>query len=199
MPYVATGGVDPGICRFAVDHGIDLTRGARDAMIYLSTNRAPRFATMRGLINMTTYTTRTLSEAVIGADDKASTRTLRKFLRADITAKGGKVGIDTPGKGGRYTLDMNKRELNALIKRFAAWQVAEEEAKTKRAAELAAKGAIILPADDASDEDALAENEESDKGVEGPSDEEIAAMIADGDDEAIEDEEEEEEIEGESF
>lgn len=155
-------------------------------MIYLSTNRALRFATMKGLIIMTAYSTRALSEAVIGSDDKASTRTLRKFLRADAVAKGGKVGIDTPGKGGRYTLDLNKRELTALAKRFAAWQVAEEEAKAKRAADLAAKGAIILPTDDSSDEDALAENEESDNAPEGPSDEEIAAMLSDEDDSDIE-------------
>lgn len=135
---------------------------------------------MKGLIIMTTYTTRTLSEAVIGDDGKASTRTLRKFLRDDTVAKGGKVGIDTPGKGGRYTLDMNKRELTALIKRFTAWQVAQEEAKAARAADLAAKGVIETPApiEDETDND--------DTAPEGPSDEEIAAMLSDEDDSDIE-------------
>lgn len=116
---------------------------------------------------MTTYTTRTLAEAVIGDDGKAATRTLRKFLRDDTVAQGGQVGIDTPGKGGRYALDMKATELRAMKKRFAAWQVAQEEAKAARAALLADKAPIEDEADD------------TDKKVEGPTDEEIAELIAD--------------------
>jgi hypothetical protein len=140
---------------------------------------------------MTTYTTRDLATEVIGDDSKAATRTLRKFLRDRATEAGGTVGVDTPGKGGRYVLDFTKPQLRKLIKDFGTWQVAQEEAKAARAALLAAKGeAIILPTDDSADEEALAANEESDNGAEGPSDEEIAAMLSD---------DEEIDIEGESF
>lgn len=148
-------------------------------MIYLSP--PTEGGTAKGLIKMTAYTTRALAIEVIGDDSKTATRTLRKFLRDDTTAKGGKVGIDTPGKGGRYSLDLTKPQLRKLIKDFKLWEVAQEEAKAKRAADLAAKGAIILPADDSTDEEALATNEESDNAPEGPSDEEIAAMLSDDD------------------
>lgn len=161
------------------DLGIDLTGGAGDAMI----NASPpaRGKTTKGLIKMTTYTTRTLSTEVIGADDKTATRTLRKFLRDDTVAKGGKVGIDTPGKGGRYTLDLKAAELRSLKKRFAAWQVAQEEAKAARAA---------LLADNAPKADETPESpieDDTDTALEGPSDEEIAAMLSDDDTEDIED------------
>lgn len=127
---------------------------------------------------MTAYTTRTLATEVIGDDGKAATRTLRKFLRDDTTAKGGTVGIDTPGKGGRYALDMNKRDLTSLKKRFAAWVIAQEEAKAARAA---------LLADKTPEEPIEDEAPEGDIPAEGPSDEEIAAMISDDDEGDIED------------
>lgn len=139
--------------------------------------------TTKGLIIMTTYTTRTLAEAVIGDDSKASTRTLRKFLRDDATAKGGKVGTDTPGKGGRYALDLTKVQLRKLIKDFAAWQVAQEEAKAARAALLADK-AKTPETDTTPIEDDTDEGDNDDNAldtVEGPTDEEIAEMIADED------------------
>lgn len=84
-----------------------------------------------------TYTTRDLANALIGKDDKGATREVRKFLRADTVARGGKVGTDTPGKGGRYTLEFTKRDLNALKKKFIAWQAEQAEAKKARAAALA--------------------------------------------------------------
>ncbi len=127
---------------------------------------------------MTTYTTRALAEALLGDDTKTATRTVRKFLRDELGE--GKAVV---GKGGRYALDYNKRELTALTKKFKAWETAQEEAKVVRAAEMKAKAttaAIILP-DDSTDEDALAENEASDNGAEGPTDEEIAAMLSDDD------------------
>jgi hypothetical protein len=46
-------------------------------------------------------------------------RTLRKFLRSEVVEAGGKVGEDTPGKGGRYSLEA--RSFNSLQKRFTAW------------------------------------------------------------------------------
>lgn len=121
---------------------------------------------------MPTYTTATLAEALGLGEGKSATRELRKFLRTDFKAR----EVATPGKGGRYAIDLTKRDLTAMGKRLAAWQKAEAEAKAARAALLAGKvdstpeaapASIEDDADDASDE------------VAGPSDEEIAAMLAD--------------------
>lgn len=49
-------------------------------------------------------------------------RTLRKFLRQEVTDAGGKIGEDTPGKGGRYQLEA--RSFASLQKRFKAWSEA---------------------------------------------------------------------------
>ncbi len=146
---------------------------------------------------MTTYTTRTLAaklltDEVVDANPKAATREVRKFLRADTVAKGGKVGIDTPGKGGRYTLDLKVADVKAMAKRFAAWQVAEEKAKAERAALKAAQAASPIEVADATDEDPTDEapeatdedlDDDASDEVAGPSDEEIAAMLSDEDDE----------------
>lgn len=59
-------------------------------------------------------------------------RTLRKFLRKDTVAQGGKVGEDTPGKGGRYSLDA--KSLRSLKVRFDAW-VAANAAKAEEVTE----------------------------------------------------------------
>lgn len=126
---------------------------------------------------MTTHTTRTLAQEIIGDDSKGATRELRKFLRADAVAKGGKVGVDTPGKGGRYTIDLNKRELTAMTKRFKAWQVQQEEEAAKRAeARNTAKATESPIAVEADTED---EGDTSLDTVEGPTDEEIAEMLTD--------------------
>lgn len=131
---------------------------------------------------MTAYTTRALAIEVIGKDDKAATRTLRKFLRDDVTAKGGKVGVDTPGKGGRYTLDLTKPQLRKLIKDFAAWQVAQEEAKATRAALLADKSPKVEEEPIEVEEEPIeVESDIEVEAPEGPSDEEIAAMLSDED------------------
>lgn len=153
------------------DHGIDLTKGAGDAMIYLSTNRAPRFAPRdEGLINMTLYTTKTLATEVIGADTKAATRTLRKFLRDELPRE------EQPGKGGRYALNYTKPQLKALTKKFTAWETAQEAAKVARAAEMAkAAETTTAPITEESDIE--------DNPVTGPTDEEMAEMLAEGDDE----------------
>lgn len=125
---------------------------------------------------MTAYTTRDLAAALIDdADDnpKAAGRTLRKFLRAEAVSNGGAVGVDTPGKGGRYTIELNKRELTAMGKRFAKWAEAEEEAKAARAAlkaELATK--VPAPVEDA---------DEAEDAYEGPSDDDIASLLEDDD------------------
>lgn len=133
-----------------------------------------------------------LGDEAIETNKKAATRTTRRFLR-DTLGEGKAV----VGKGGRYNLPYTKREVTALKKKFDTWKAADEEAKAQRAEALAAtrKGkdadeAIILPADNEIDDEALAENEASDA---GPSDDEIAAMMiefnAEDDTELIEDDE----------
>lgn len=51
---------------------------------------------------------------------ETTARTLRKFLRADES------GIESVGKGSRYALPSAKREVNALRKRFTAWDEARK-------------------------------------------------------------------------
>jgi predicted transcriptional regulator len=72
----------------------------------------------------TTFTVKEVAEK-LGTD----ARTLRKFFRAEATEKGGKIGEDTPGKGGRYSIEA--RQVPSLNKRFAAWS----EAHTRKADE----------------------------------------------------------------
>lgn len=133
---------------------------------------------------MTTYTTRTLAEKIMPTDAedniKGATRTLRKFLR-DMLGEGKAV----VGKGGRYSLEYNAKEITALKKQFKAWTITQEEEKAKRAAlreEINATRAAATVEDDAEDDinqdhsDTTAEYD-----AEGPSDEEIAAMLSDDD------------------
>jgi len=122
----------------------------------------------------TVYTTRALAEELIGDDSKGSTRELRKFLRDDMGQ--GKAVV---GKGGRYALELNKTQVKAMAKRFAAWQAKQEEEKAKRA-EL--RNAPKMDNEDNTD-DAPIEviEDEAPTELEGPSDEEIAAMLADED------------------
>lgn len=123
---------------------------------------------------MTAYTTRDLAAALIDdAEDnpKAAGRTLRKFLRTDFAAR----DLQTPGKGGRYALELNKRDLTAMAKRFAAWSAKEAEEKAARAAlkaELAAKPAPVVEEADEVEDDTY----------EGPTDDDIAALISDDED-----------------
>jgi hypothetical protein len=125
-----------------------------------------------------TYTTRTLAEAMIpDADDniKQATRTLRKFLRDELGE--GKAVV---GKGGRYALEYGAPELRALKKKFAAWEIAQAEAKAARAAALEAAKTPATPEialNDANDD----ESDNDDNAPEGPSDAEIAAMLSDDD------------------
>lgn len=135
-----------------------------------------------------TYTTATLTAALMGDDAtatpaarKANTRTVRKFLRDELG--GGKAVV---GKGARYALEYGAPELRAMKKKFAAWEIAQEEAKKARAAALeaakTAKAEEIAPEPAESDNaDDAPEGDDSDELPEGPSDEEIAAMIADED------------------
>ena len=73
---------------------------------------------------MATMTTKEAAEK-LGTEP----RTLRKFLRSETVEAGGTVGEDTPGKGGRYSLEA--KEFRSLQKRFTAWS----EAHTRSADE----------------------------------------------------------------
>jgi hypothetical protein len=53
--------------------------------------------------------------ALIGVHPK----TFRRFMRARVTAKGGQVGVDTPGSGGRYAIPA--AEVDDLVEAFAEW------------------------------------------------------------------------------
>jgi len=60
-------------------------------------------------------------------------REVRKFLRS-ITPKD-----EQPGKGSRWALEGNKREVTKLAKQFADWKAKQEEARAQREAEAAAE------------------------------------------------------------
>jgi hypothetical protein len=132
---------------------------------------------------MTTYTTATLANEIMPdaaeKNIKGATRILRKFLRDELGE--GKAVV---GKGGRYALDYNKRELTALKKKFAAWEIAQEEAKAARAAALEA--AKSPKAQEVPETDIEDDAPEGDEALEGPTDEEIAEMLSDDDESADE-------------
>jgi hypothetical protein len=74
---------------------------------------------------MASLTTKEISEK-LGTEP----RTLRKFLRAEVLEQGGKIGENTPGKGGRYSIEA--KEFRSLQKRFEKWS----EAHTRSADEI---------------------------------------------------------------
>lgn len=135
-----------------------------------------------------TYTTADLAAAIIGEDKveenrKSATRTLRKFLRDDMNE--GKAVV---GKGGRYALELNKTQVKAMAKRFAAWEAKQEADKAARAelkAAQAPKKSVNAIADDAvkggDTVNSIADEELEDDTDEatGPTDDEIAAMLED--------------------
>jgi predicted transcriptional regulator len=56
-------------------------------------------------------------------------REVRKFLRSDAKAR----NAATPGKGARYAIE--KREVRALVKRFATWDEARKADKVEESTE----------------------------------------------------------------
>ena len=94
--------------------------------------------------------------ATLAAALDTTPRTLRKFLRSADS------GIDSVGKGSRYTLPSTKREVNALTKRFNAWQEGQDAKKAPK---------VIDEAPAAPEVEDAPEVE-----VEGPTDEEIMAL-----------------------
>lgn len=53
-------------------------------------------------------------------------RTLRKFLRATTPKE------NHPGKGSRWVLEGNKRDIARYQKQFAEWTAAQEKARAER-------------------------------------------------------------------
>lgn len=94
--------------------------------------------------------------AEVAAKFDTTPRELRKFLRADAAA----TGAPTPGKGSRYAVE--GKALAPLKKRFKAWGAAQAEAKASKAEAPAVE--VI--------------EEELDTELDGPTDEEIAALEA---------------------
>lgn len=132
---------------------------------------------------MTQYNTATLAAAIIGEDQvdlnkKAATRTLRKFLRDETS------GVDGVGKGGRYTIELKAAELRAMTKRFAAWEAKQEAEKAARAelreAQAPKKIEVAEVIEDDTDEVDADDSIDAFE-VDGPTDDEIAAMLEDDD------------------
>lgn len=61
----------------------------------------------------------------LAADFDTTPRELRKFLRSADS------GIESVGKGSRYSLPKGKREVTALRKRFDAWGEARKAEKVE--------------------------------------------------------------------
>lgn len=74
-----------------------------------------------------TLTTKEVAEKL-----ETTTRTLRKFVRSEVKEAGGKIGEDTPGKGGRYSFEA--KEVAGMKKRFRAWSKSQAEARAARLA-----------------------------------------------------------------
>lgn len=85
---------------------------------------------------MATLTAKEVAERL-----ETDARTFRKFVRSEVKANGGEVGVDTPGKGKRYSFE--SKEISGLKKRFAAWDEARRTATQE---------AEVEETDDASEE-----------------------------------------------
>jgi hypothetical protein len=74
---------------------------------------------------MPTYTPKALA-----ADFDTNAKRLRKFLRTEARA----AQVETPGKGGRWSIDLNSKTKAAMRRRFDAWQVEQAKANAERLA-----------------------------------------------------------------
>lgn len=72
-----------------------------------------------------------ITTAEFAAELGTDTRTVRKFLRS-ITPKD-----EQPGKGSRWVLEGNKKEMTRSKKQFAEWTAAQTAAAADRAAKKA--------------------------------------------------------------
>lgn len=64
--------------------------------------------------------TATITTAELAAELNTTPRELRKFLRSDAS------GVESVGKGSRYSLPSNARSIAALAKKFSKWDEAQK-------------------------------------------------------------------------
>lgn len=93
---------------------------------------------------MPTYTPKALA-----IDFDTNAKRLRKFLRTEARA----AEVETPGKGGRWSIDLTKAQKVAMKKRFTAWSAAQAEANAQRLAAAAAQVEDEVEVDDEVDTD----------------------------------------------
>lgn len=74
----------------------------------------------------------TLSTKDVAKEVGTTPKTLRRFLRAQVRAAGGQVGVHTPGQGGRYAF--GPEEIEGIKAQFAEWMTQKEAAKAAREA-----------------------------------------------------------------
>jgi hypothetical protein len=71
----------------------------------------------------------TLTVKDVAGELDTEPKTLRKFLRSEVVENGGTVGVDTPGKGRRYSFEAE--EVEDLRARFEAWLEAKAPAESE--------------------------------------------------------------------
>ena len=76
---------------------------------------------------------KTMNTAELASELETNGRILRKFLRS-ITPKD-----EQPGKGARWSIPANARDLTKLRKQFQEWTAKQAEERAARAAEAAEK------------------------------------------------------------
>lgn len=112
--------------------------------------------------------------ATLATEFGTNPKELRKFLRSDES------GIESVGKGARYSFEFTPTQVGALKKKFNAWSQAVETARAARAAELAeikaAKELNVLTVAVPTPEDEVVEND--DELASDLTDDEFNAMIA---------------------
>ena len=69
--------------------------------------------------------TKTLSAKEVAHQIGTTGKVLRSFIRSEVRANGGVVGVDTPGSGGTYKFQ--ESEVEEIGRRFKAWQNAKEK------------------------------------------------------------------------
>lgn len=90
-----------------------------------------------------------ITPAEFAVQVKSTGREVRKFLRS-ITPK-----EDQPGKGARWALEGNKREVTKLQKQFTEWKAAQEKAREDREAAAEVETPEVEETEDIETEDEL--------------------------------------------
>jgi hypothetical protein len=72
-----------------------------------------------------TEETKTLSAKQVAHEIGTTGKVLRSFIRSEVRANGGVVGVDTPGSGGTYKFQ--ESEIEEIRARFEAWQNAKSK------------------------------------------------------------------------